>query len=618
MIVQLLGRLMAALPLRVVEGLCAGAGTVLSVLPRGRMVRRNMQMALGLDEEIDKKKLEKMAREACCRTIELGVMGLAGQYFSPERWRQTIGVSDETQKLVEELLAQPRGVLLLIPHTTLMEALTALPIFFNPSKSVSVLYRSFASPAVEEAILGRRQAHGVRLLSRQKGMRELIQGLRAGNVGGLLFDQSSGEKGTLISFMGRAAAASNLPDIILQHASPIPVVLAIRRTGFWRGQLVVQKLEEADNAPALTLQSHRWLEGYLRDERSSTDWLWLHNRWKCLNAPWERLGFSGRFGRTVLEVAKEKKTKIFIRMPNWLGDIVMALPVLRALRASRPDAQITLFCRSPYIPLIEKFAIADRVLGLPKKLWKSVGYLRTFKNERPDFCLALTNSLRGDLEMWATGSKQRAGLTREGYWRPLVNCGLRICKKQLAESHQSHVWERLFEACGLTVPVSYAPFSFGKNNNESRNEVNKEFKTGIVAGSANTPEKRYPAAQWRQLVEKINKPIVLFGAPAEAEITKEIAQGLHNVTDLAGKTDLATLADEIAKCSFVIGNDTGAIHLANALGVPTLVIYGPTSPTRTRPIFTAPYYQLKAPAGQPIGSVSVEEIVKKLQEITVI
>ena len=90
------------------------------------------------------------------------------------------------------------------------------------------------------------------------------------------------------------------------------------------------------------------------------------------------------------------------------------------------------------------------------------------------------------------------------------------------------------------------------------------------------------------------------------------------VTDLAGKTDLAALADEIGKCSLVIGNDTGAMHLANALGVPTLVIYGPTSPTRTRPIFNAAYHQIKAAEGAPIGSVKPEEIVNKLLSLGLI
>ncbi len=202
------------MPERAVESLARGCAGILRGLPRGQMVKRNLRMALEIENE---EKLDNLTLEACERTVELGLMGLAGQSFSKERWQRTIFISDKTRKLVEELLSQPRGVLLLIPHTTLMEALTVLPIFFDVQRRVSVLYRAFGSPAVERAVLGRRQAHGVQLLSRDVGMRKLIHELRAGQVGGLLFDQNSGDKGEIISFMGRAAAASDMPDIVYKH-----------------------------------------------------------------------------------------------------------------------------------------------------------------------------------------------------------------------------------------------------------------------------------------------------------------------------------------------------------------------------------------------------------------
>ncbi len=365
--------------------------------------------------------------------------------------------------------------------------------------------------------------------------------------------------------------------------------------------MVLEKLKQ-NNVP-LTLQANRWLENYLKNP-PHTDWLWMHNRWKTLNKTYERLGLNHQ---KILEVPTQKKTRIFIRMPNWLGDVIMALPVLRALRASRPDAKITLFARSGYITLLQKFGVADEVLGIPAKKFESFQFFAQFKKDRPDFMIALTNSLRGDIEMWLTGCKQRAGLMRQGYWRPLINCGLKVSRKELRETHQAHVWEKLFKKLGLKTEVSYTPFDFA--------DAKKTDAIGFVPGSANTPEKRYPASQWRELAQLLKKSVVLFGAPAEKMIGDEISQGLTNVTDKIGQTDLAGLAAEISKCSLVVGNDTGAMHLANALGVPTLVIYGPTSPTVTRPIFAAPYHQLKASQGAPIGSVTPAEVLEKIREI---
>lgn len=595
MVFSLLGKLLAALPERAVESLARGCASVLSATPRGRMVRRNLQMALKIENE---EALEAMTKEACARTVELGLLGLAGEAFDDKRWKQKIFVSENTRALVEELLAQERGIMLLVPHTTLMEALTVMPIFFDIRRRVSVLYRAFGSPAVERAVLGRRQAHGVRLLSREKGMRKLIHELRAGQVAGLLFDQNSGDNGGIISFMGRAAAASDLPDVIYKHSDAVPVILAIKRTGFWKGELILEKLPE-DGTP-ITLLANRWLESYLRENK--TDWLWLHNRWKTLNRPQRVLGLNHQ---KILEVPKERKTKIFVRMPNWLGDVVMALPSLRALRDSRPDAEITLFARSGYLPLLNKLAVADRCLGIPVKPLESFKFFAQFKKNRPDVTLAYTNSLRGDIEMWLTGAKVRGGLWRQGYWRPLINAGAEASRAELKSTHQTQVWQKWLVAMGLKVPVSYAPLQ--KNN--SRGPI------GFVPGSANTPAKRYPAAQWRQLAQKLDEDVVLFGAPGEKLIGEEIAKDLPKVKNLIGQTDMAGLAEELCKCRLVIGNDTGAMHLANAWGVPTLVVYGPTSPTVTRPIFEAPYHQIKAKEGAPIGSVGVEEILEMARKI---
>ena len=152
----------------------------------------------------------------------------------------------ETCRTIDELKKSPRGILLLVPHTTLMEALTALPVLIGLPKRVSVLYRAFASPALERLVLGRREKHGVRLLNRSTGMREIIHELQGGQVGGLLFDQNSGDKGKLISFMGRIAAASDLADVVYRHACPIPLVFAIKRTGFWRGEVAFKQLEEPE------------------------------------------------------------------------------------------------------------------------------------------------------------------------------------------------------------------------------------------------------------------------------------------------------------------------------------------------------------------------------------
>ncbi len=554
-------------------------------------------MALGLKPQ-DK----TLALKACERTVELGLLGIAGQFFSQRRWQRTIYISPDTKAKIQELLKDPKGILLLIPHTTLMEALTALPALTGLPRRTSVLYRAFKSPVLEKIILGRREKHGVRLLNRSTGVRTLIREIQAGQIGAILFDQSSGEKGSLISFMGRVAAVSDLPDIIAKHTDLNAFIFAIKRTSFWRGELVVEKLDNSKRAPSLALQAHQWLENYLKNPVTSTDWLWTHRRWKVLDRPREVLGFAGR---EVLQKSwSEKKTRIFVRLPNWLGDVVMALPMLRALRASRPDVHITYLSRSAYIPLLNKFPLADRFIGLPADGLPSWILCSRLSHEHPDASIALTNSIRGDIEMLVTGAKIRIGLRREGYARPLLTDGYAILRRNLETTHQSKVLEEMFKHFGLTTEVSYAPFTM--------NPFNRNGPIGFVPGSSNTPEKRYPAELWRDLAIKLNRPIALFGSPTEQEIGQTISHNLPLVTDFIGKTALDGLADELSKCSLIIGNDTGAIHLANALGIPTIVLYGPTSPLRTRPVFHVGVTQIKAPEGQGIETIKVDEIFERV------
>jgi ADP-heptose:LPS heptosyltransferase len=131
---------------------------------------------------------------------------------------------------------------------------------------------------------------------------------------------------------------------------------------------------------------------------------------------------------------------------------------------------------------------------------------------------------------------------------------------------------------------------------------------GLIPGSENNPEKRWPVHHWRALIAGLpEQKFVLYGTPRDAAITAEIAQEFPSgrVLDLAGRTDLVTYAAHLRDSRLLVANDTGGMHLANALGVPLIALFGPTNPVRTGPIFLAPTRILQPPGCPPTGGGSL-------------
>jgi ADP-heptose:LPS heptosyltransferase len=137
---------------------------------------------------------------------------------------------------------------------------------------------------------------------------------------------------------------------------------------------------------------------------------------------------------------------------------------------------------------------------------------------------------------------------------------------------------------------------------------------GLIAGSENFPAKRWPVDRWRELI--LNSPerrFVLFGTETDRGITQRIAAGMGDgrVLNLAGRTNMDDYMRELVKCSLVISNDTGGMHLANALGVPVVGLFGPTNPLRTGPVFSGSV-RIVQPAGcPPMGGGDLSSVLPR-------
>ncbi|MCX6952139.1 MAG: hypothetical protein NTV51_08225 [Verrucomicrobia bacterium] len=616
---KLLGWLIAHTPEPLLRALSATLGDVIFFcLPRRRrLVLSNLHHAFP-----DKPAAwhRSIGRESCRRMIETALLSLATPFLNEARLREIVTVSPEMLAAYALHRTSPAATLICSPHLAYWEAQTSQPLVVPaPFPEFGIIFRPLDNPAANAFVTASRERFGMKLLSRKEGFAEALKILRRQGFVGVLFDQNAGMQGALSTLFGRVCSTTELPGLMAEKFNARVYGIFPRRRAFWRVEVGAELIASEGTTTAVTLALNRWLERLLSsDDNLCASWLWAHDRWRNQDMPPKRFRLEAKRDLLSADLAARglttlpRRTRLYVRLPNWLGDVVMALPLLRALRASRPDAEITLLAKKPFLPLLESWGIADRTLALPPQGFGYYGFFRRLGDEHPDVWLLFTNSLRGDLEAWFSGCRQRFGLIRPGKHRPLLTHAYRVpADFDERTHHQLELWETFLRHFGLAVPPDRSPVVPSATVASPSAALNSPPLIGLICGSENTPAKRWPVAHWRSLIETFPKArFVLFGTANDSPLTTAIAAGFDptRVENLAGRTGLTDYATRLCTCRLLVTNDTGGMHLANALGVPLLALFGPTNPVRTGPVFSGPARLLQPPGCAPTGGGDLAEL----------
>jgi heptosyltransferase-2 len=626
LVLKLLGWTVARAPEALLKALAAGLGDGIffGLRRRRRLVLSNLHHAF---PERPAAWHRQIGRESCRRLIETAFLSLATPFLSESRLRRIIRISPEMQAAFAEHRASPAPTLICSPHLAYWEAQTSMSLVLpKPFPEFGTIFRPLDNAAANEWVQRSRERFGMRLLSRKEGFAEALKILRRQGMVGVLFDQNAGLQGALTTLFGRVCSTTELPGLMAEKFSARVYTIFPRRDDFWRVEISVQRIADHDGSTAgVTLALNRWLEGALAaDDNLCASWLWAHDRWRNQDIPSKRLHLEAK--RNLLELdttlrslpALPRRTRLWVRLPNWLGDVVMAAPLLRALRSSRPDAEITVIARAQFLPLLATWGIADRMEPLPAR---GLGYFAHFwrlRHAYPDVFLLFTNSFRGDLEAWLTRCRQRFGLIRAGHPRPLLTHAYQVpAGFEERSHHQIELWENFLRHFGLSGAIDRAPIG------ATASEPFGDPLIGLIPGSENDPEKRWPVAHWRTLIESLpDHRFVVFGTANDRPITQAVTTGFpfERVMDLAGRTDLPAFAERLRHCAVLVTNDTGGMHLANALGVPLVALFGPTNPVRTGPVFDAPRRILQPPGcaatgGAPLADLTPATVAAATKEL---
>ena len=290
--------------------------------------------------------------------------------------------------------------------------------------------------------------------------------------------------------------------------------------------------------------------------------------------------------------------KIIVRMPNWIGDLVMATPVLTDLRKKFPNAEITAMCKKPIGELLEKDTEIDEIFCFTKpqnrffeKRKEKRNIISNLRAGKYDLGILLTNSFSSAWWFWQGKVKNRLGY--DGNFRNIL-LDYPI-EKNKEEEHQVEFYKRLLLPLGIELSKTTPRlFLTDEELNESKELLKQQgynFDKPLIGVN---PTAQYGLAKcWpkekyckviKDLIESRDCFVVCFGDEKSFETVKGIASSMpKNVINLAGITSLRELACLIKQCTVFLTNDSGPMHIADALNVPVIAIFGSTNPQRTGP-----------------------------------
>lgn len=282
---------------------------------------------------------------------------------------------------------------------------------------------------------------------------------------------------------------------------------------------------------------------------------------------------------------------ILVRAPNWLGDAVMAMPVLSGLARWFPQAGITVVAIPRVAPLFGAHPHVSEIIACPpgREKWRLLWSLRS----RFEVGVALPNSLESALSLWLAGARVRVGYNTGGR-RAFLTAALDGPQK-LRGLHTVFYLLGVLRAFGeiadFTPPELFLAASEVAAAQELLNSHTGEDHGPWVAlspGAAYGPAKRWPPERFGALAEALYRELgarpVLLGGPEDRPAALEVKRHLPgDCLDLVGRTDLRQALAVLSLMKLLITNDSGLMHAAAALAVPVVAIFGSTDPEATRP-----------------------------------
>ncbi len=298
-------------------------------------------------------------------------------------------------------------------------------------------------------------------------------------------------------------------------------------------------------------------------------------------------------------IEKSGIARILIRATNWVGDAVMTLPALEAVRENFPTSHITVLAKPWVAPLFENHPAVDKVLVFDKGNGARAGFVemlrvsRLIRKERFDLAILFQNAFEAALLAFVGRVRSRVGYKTDGRGFMLTHGVPRT--EEVLRIHQVGYYCAILRAVGWPVVDRDPVLHMGREIREqaigilkTKGVDSRDFIVGLSPGAVFGSAKRWPPDRFAEIgdrvVERWGANVVVFGSGGERAIGDRVCEAMkHEALNLCGKTSLRVAMGAMSLCRFFVTNDSGLMHMASALGLPTVAVFGSTDHVTTGP-----------------------------------
>ena len=300
----------------------------------------------------------------------------------------------------------------------------------------------------------------------------------------------------------------------------------------------------------------------------------------------------------ISSLADKKSLRILVTRTDRMGDLVLTTPVFAAIRRQFPDCYLAALVMKQYVSILEGNPAIDEIIpydkaGRQKKWWQNMLFALSLRKKKFDVVVNVHSTNRMHMLSFFAGIPVRAGYNSDA--RGLLLTHSVPLTRDIKKVHQVNYYREMVKALGCVSANRDMNLETKISREEAQNVLRRyvapsqKMLIGIAPGATYGAAKKWFPDRFAETLNRLDEQFsvqgIILGGKADRITAEEVRTSARaDMINLAGETSLREAIYLISQCRLFISNDSGLMHVAGALNVPTIAIFGSTNPTTTSPV----------------------------------